>query len=181
VITRKEQMSARWRAAELIQQAGIAITDEEAATIEVGDFGLSNLEREGGQMLTLVQTERISVKILVLFPNQTLPEHWHPPAGDDPGKEETIRVLWGTVYFYGPGEDTFKEGFIVHGKEDCYTMRNEIVMQSCDQIILQPGEKHWFQARDEGAVMYSFSTIARDALDQFSDPNIERISKVVDE
>jgi D-lyxose ketol-isomerase len=90
VITRKEQISARQRAAELIRQAGIAISDEEAATIEVGDFGLSNLEREGGQMLTLVQTERISVKILVLFPNQTLPEHWHPPVGDDPGKEETI-------------------------------------------------------------------------------------------
>jgi D-lyxose ketol-isomerase len=46
---------------------------------------------------------------------------------------------------------------------------------------LQPGEKHWFQARNEGAVMYSFSTIARDALDQFTDPNIERIVKIVDE
>jgi hypothetical protein len=29
--------------------------------------------------------------------------------------------------------------------------------------------------------MYSFSTIARDALDQFSDPNIERITTIVDE
>ena len=181
MITRKEQMSARQRAAELIRQAGITITDEEAATIEVGDFGLGNLEREGGQMLTLVQTERISVKILVLSSNQTLPEHWHPPVGGDPGKEETIRIIWGIVYFFIPGEDTFKEGFIVDGKEECYTMRNEIVMQPCDQIILQPGEKHWFQAGDEGAVIYSFSTIARDVLDQFSDPNIERVTKIVDE
>jgi D-lyxose ketol-isomerase len=45
---------------------------------------------------------------------------------------------------------------------------------------LPPGEKHWFQARDEGAVMYSFSTIARDAMDQFTDPNIIRITKTVD-
>jgi D-lyxose ketol-isomerase len=164
----------------MIRQAGIRITNEEAGSIEVVDFGLSDLEKEGVQVLTLVQTERISVKVLVLFTNQTEPEHWHPPVGDDPGKEETVRIISGSVYFYIPGKDTFKEGVITGGKENCYTMRNEIIMKPCDQIILQPGEKHWFQARDEGAVMYSFSTIARDALDQFTDPNIERITKIVD-
>ena len=181
MITRTQQRDAQARSAEMIRKSGIQITDEEAKTIEVVDFGLSDLERQGVQVLTLVQTERISIKVLVLFPNQTEPEHWHPPVEDDPGKEETVRVIAGTVYFYVPGEDTFKEGFIVEGKDDCYTMRNEIVMKSCDQIILPPGEKHWFQARNEGAVMYSFSTIARDALDQFSDPKIERITKIVDE
>ena len=79
-----------------------------------------------------------------------------------------------------PGEDTLKEGFIPEGKEDYYTMRKEIVMKPSDQITLAPGEKHWFQARDKGAVMYSFSTIARDALDQFTDPDIVRITKIVD-
>ena len=91
-----------------------------------------------------------------------------------------MRVISGTVYFYVPGENNFKEGFIVEGKQDCYTMRNEVVMKPADQITLAPGVKHWFQARDEGAVMYSFSTIARDALDGFTDPNIERITKVTD-
>lgn len=80
-----------------------------------------------------------------------------------------------------PGEDIFKKGFIVEGKDDCYTMRKEVVMQPSDQITLVPGEKHWFQTRDTGAVMYSFSTIARDALDQFTDPNIVRVTKVVDQ
>ena len=181
MINRTQHRDAQIRAAEMIRTAGIQITDEEAESIEVVDFGLSNLECEGVQVLTLVQTERISIKVLVLFPNQTEPEHWHPPVEDDPGKEETIRVISGTVYFYVPGGDTFKEGFIVDGKEDCYTMRKEIVMRPCDQVTLEPGEKHWFQARDKGAVMYSFSTIARDALDQFSDPNIERITKIVAE
>ena len=180
MITRAQQQSAQKQAAEMIRQAGIKITDEEVNSIEVVDFGLSNLDKEGVQVLTLVQTERISVKVLALFPNQTEPEHWHPPVGDDPGKEETIRVIAGTVYFYVPGEDTFKKGFIVEGKADCYTMRKEIVMKPCDQLTLAPGEKHWFQARGESAVMYSFSTIARDALDQFTDPHIERITKVVD-
>ena len=180
MITRQEQLAAQKKAAAVIRRAGIIISDAEGAGIEVADFGLSDLDRQGVQVLTLVQTERISVKVLVLFPNQTEPEHWHPPVGDDPGKEETIRVIAGTVYFYVPGEDTFKQGFIVDGKADCYTMRKEIVMKPCDQLTLAPGEKHWFQAREEGAVMYSFSTIARDALDQFTDPLIERVTRVVD-
>jgi D-lyxose ketol-isomerase len=180
MITIEQKKTAQKRAAAMIRQAGITITEAEAGRIEVADFGLSNLDREGVQVLTLVQTERISIKVLVMFPNQTEPEHWHPPVGDDPGKEETIRVIAGTVYFYVSGKDTFEQGFILDGKDDCYTMRNEIVMKPCDQLTLAPGDKHWFQARDEGAVMYSFSTIARDALDQFTDPNIERITKVVD-
>ncbi|KPJ78470.1 MAG: hypothetical protein AMJ54_03750 [Deltaproteobacteria bacterium SG8_13] len=181
MITRRQQNAARKKAAEMIRAAGVRITDTEAAGIEVVDFGLSHLEKEGVQVLTLVQTERISIKVLVLFADQSEPEHWHPPVGEDPGKEETVRVVSGTVYFYIPGENTFNRGFIVAGKEDCYTMRNEIVMKPGDQITLQPGEKHWFQAHSEGAVMYSFSTIARDALDQFTDPGIERITKIVDE
>ena len=180
MITKKQQKAAQKRAAEMIRQAGIAITNKEAGSIEVADFGLSNLEKEGVQVLTLLQTDRISVKVLVMLPDQTEPEHSHPPVDDDPGKEETIRVVAGKVYFYVTGEDTFKQGFIVEGKDDCYTMRNEIVMKPCDQITLAPGEKHWFQAHQGGAVMYSFSTIARDALDQFTDPDIDRITKVMD-
>jgi len=180
MITKEQQKTAQKRAAEMIRQAGIKITEKEANSVGIVDFGLSNLEKEGVQVLTLIQTERISVKVLVLFPNQTEPEHWHPPVGDDPGKEETVRVISGIVYFYIPGEDTLKEGFIPEGKEDYYTVRKEIVMKPSDQITLAPGEKHWFQARDKGAVMYSFSTIARDALDQFTDPDIVRITKIVD-
>ena len=180
MITKEQQKTAQKRAAEMIRQAGIKITEKEANSVGIVDFGLSNLEKEGVQVLTLIQTERISVKVLVLFPNQTEPEHWHPPVGDDPGKEETVRVISGIVYFYIPGEDTLKEGFIPEGKEDYYTVRKEIVMKPSDQITLAPGEKHWFQTRDKGAVMYSFSTIARDALDQFTDPDIVRITKIVD-
>jgi D-lyxose ketol-isomerase len=180
MITRAEQKMARERAAQMIAQAGIRISEEEKNKIDVVDFGLSHLEIEGVQVLTLVQTDRISVKVLALFPNQTEPEHWHPPVGNDPGKEETIRVVAGTVYFYVEGENTFNEGFLVKGKEKYYTLKHEIVLKPGDQITFQPGEKHWFQARDDGAVMYSFSSVARDALDQFTDPGIVRIVRVVE-
>ena len=180
MITRGEQKKARERAAQMIAEAGIRITEEETKKIEVVDFGLSRLEIEGLQVLTMVQTDRISVKVLAMLSNQTEPEHWHPPVGDDPGKEETIRVVAGTVYFYVQGENTLKQGFLVRGKEKYYTLRHEIILKPGDQITFQPGEKHWFQARDEGAVMYSFSSVARDALDQFTDPDIVRIVKVIE-
>jgi D-lyxose ketol-isomerase len=181
MITRAEQKAAQDRAAQMIVQSGIRITEEEKNRIEVVDFGLSQLDIEGVQVLTLVQTERISVKVLAMLPNQTEPEHWHPPVGDDPGKEETIRVVSGTVYFYVQGENTFNQGFLVKGKEKYYTLMHEIIQKPGDQITFQPGEKHWFQSRDEGAVMYSFSSVARDALDQFTDPDIVRIVKVLEE
>lgn len=180
MITRAQQKAAQERAAHMIARSGIRITEEETNKIDVVDFGLSNLDAEGVHVLTLVQTERISVKVLVLMPNQTEPEHWHPPVGGDPGKEETIRVVSGVVLFYVQGENTFKEGFLVKGKERYYTMMHEIILKPGEQITLQPGEKHWFQALDEGAVMYSFSTTARDALDRFTDPDIVRTVQIVD-
>jgi D-lyxose ketol-isomerase len=180
MITRTQQKLAQESAALMITRSGIRIREDEKAGIEVVDFGLGRLEEEGVQVLTLLQTGRISVKVLVLMPNQTEPEHWHPPVGDDPGKEETIRVVSGTVFFYVQGEDTLKHGFLVKGKEEYYTLRHEIILKPGDQITFQPGEKHWFQARDEGAVMFSFSSVARDAMDRFTDPGIVRTVRIAD-
>jgi D-lyxose ketol-isomerase len=181
MIRRSEYEAARERAAKLIRAAGIVLTGAEARSIEVADFGLGRLEQEGVQILTVVQTERISVKVLVLFPGQTEPEHWHPRVGDDPGKEETVRTVAGTLYFYREGEGAVSEGVLPPGKEGVYTCRREIVLRPGDQITLPPGEKHWFQARDEAVVMYSFSTVARDVLDGFTDPAIERVTRIVDD
>ena len=154
MITREQFEGAQKKAGEMIRKSGIRITDKELVdSIEVVDFGLNDLEKEGAQILTLVQTERISVKVLVLFPHQTEPEHWHPPVGNDPGKEETIRIISGTCYFYIPGEASVTEGFIPEGKEEYYTVRKEIVMKPTDQITLDPGVKHWFQAGSEGTVI----------------------------
>ena len=180
MLTQSQFEDAQKKAAELIRKSGLQITPDEVKTIEVVDFGLGDLEKEGAQILTLVQTERISVKVLALFPYQTEPEHWHPPVGNDPGKEETIRIISGTCYFYVLGEDSVKDGFVPEGKADYYTVRHEIVMKPTDQITLEPGKKHWFQAGEEGTVMYSFSTIARDALDGFTDPGVHRIPKISD-
>ncbi len=158
----------------MIDDAGIYLTKDDRNKISAADFGLSDIKKEGIQILTMFDTARIAGKILVLLPNQTEPEHWHPTVGDDPGKEEIIRAISGELYFYIPGEDNMEHGFIVEGKEDVYTLRNEVVLKPGEQLILPAGTPHWFQAGKSGAVMYSFSTKVSDLMDQFTDKNIVR-------
>jgi D-lyxose ketol-isomerase len=179
MITRAEFMEACEKALKMMEAAGIHLAEEEKTKITAADFGLSHLQEEGIQILTMFETERVAGKILVLFPNQTIPEHWHPAMGDDPGKEEIIRAISGDLYFFIPGESNLKHGFIVAGKEDFYTMRHEVVLHPGEQLILTPGTRHWFQAGERGAVLYSFSTKVRDTLDQFSDPAIVRETEIV--
>lgn len=162
----------------MIEQAGILLTPEDRTKITAADFGLSRIKNEGVQILTLFETGRIAAKILVLLPFQTEPEHWHPTVGNDPGKEEVIRAISGDLYFYIPGPDNLAKGFIPEGKENVYTMRNEVVLTPGEQLILPAGTKHWFQAGKSGAVMYSFSTTVTDLMDRFTDTNIVRETKI---
>jgi len=181
MIKRSEFIQVQQRAADMIRAAGVQLTAAEAARIDVVDFGLSRVAVEGVQVFTMFATERISAKVLVMLPHQTEPEHWHPPVGEDPGKEETIRVIAGTLNFYIPGVDTLRHGWVPPGKESCYSCRHEIVMKPCDQLTLRPGTKHWFQAPAEGAVFYSFSTCVRDGLDRFTDPAIVRQTQIIED
>lgn len=180
MIKRKELEAVCAEALALIEKSGIPINDADRAKITAADFGLSNLRREGIEILTMYETERAAGKILVLLPNQTEPEHWHPSQGDNPGKEEVIRHVWGDLYFYVEGEDTLEKGFIVAGKEEVYTLRHEIDLQPGDQLVFPPDTPHWFQAGPRGAVMFSFSTKVVDNLDGFTDPAIQRETIIED-
>jgi len=174
MITRAEFKEVSKTALSMINTAGIHLSESEPAKITAADFGLNHLQKEGIQILTMFETDRVAGKILILLPFQTIPEHWHPAVGNDPGKEEIIRAISGDLYFYIPGEDTLKHGFVVAGKENFYIARNEVILLPGEQLILQPGTKHWFQGGERGAVLYSFSTKVRDTLDQFSDPDVVR-------
>lgn len=178
MITSKDFKEVCEKSIEMIEAAGVILTEDDKSKITAADFGLNNIKKEGVQILTMFETDRIAGKILVLLPNQTEPEHWHPTVGDDAGKEEVIRALAGELYFYIPGEDNMQHGFIVEGKSSCYTMRNEVVLNPGEQLVLPAGTKHWFQAGPSGAVMYSFSTKVTDLLDQFSDPDVVRKTEI---
>ena len=149
------EAEARERAAEMLADAGIALTPAERDAIEVVDFGLGRLEEIGLQIVVYVNTGRVCAKELVLFPHQRCPEHRHPPVDGRPGKEETFRVRRGTVHLHVEGA-----GNIVLGPGEQYT--------------IPPNTLHSFEAGDEGAIVSEFSTTSRDAFDVFTDPRIVR-------
>lgn len=181
MIQREEYERLQQEAAEVLRVCGVPLSESELDSIAVADFGLSNTRVEGAQILTLFATERISAKLIVLLPGQTLPEHWHPPVGDDPGKEEILRGLWNTVYYIEEGDDPpLSTASVPAGKDYAYTCRRQIDLVPDTQVIIPPGRKHWMQGGPEGGCIFSFSTCVRDILDQFTDKDIVRTTKIID-
>lgn len=154
----------------LARRSGIPLSDDELAGMRLLDYGLGQPRIEGLQNVTLVCTERLEVKIQVLLPRQTVPQHVHPPYDTNPGKEESIRVLWGSLCVCRAGEDTMKEAVIPEGKAACYTLRHECVLVPALTITIPPDEEHWFQAGNEGCVALSAYTRADNTRNRFADP-----------
>lgn len=176
MLTQNTVDQARRRAAEMLAAAGIVLTPEERAAIEVADFGLGDLERSGLEVVVYENNDRYCAKELVLFPRQTCPEHRHPPVGDDPGKRETFRCRQGRVWLYVEGEPNGSiQARIPEGDEAHYTVFREVELRPGEQYTIPPDTKHWFQAGDEGAVVSEFSSTSRDELDLFTDPRIRRV------
>ena len=139
----------------MLADAGIVLTEDERASLEVTDFGLGLLDEIGLQLVVYVNTERVCAKELVLLPGQTCPEHRHPPVDGSPGKEETFRCRTGSVTLWVDG-------------------RGEVMLQPGEQFTIPPDTLHWFRAGDEGAIVSEFSTRSRDDTDVFTDPGIRR-------
>ena len=167
---------ARARAARMLHSAGLALTAAERRGIEVADFGLGDLENSGLEIVTYVNTDRYCAKELVLFPRQTCPEHRHPPAAGSPGKMETFRVRRGRVYLCVPGAPRRRPK--ARAPEGRYTVFREIELRPGEQHTIPPDTPHWFQAGPEGAVVSEFSSTSRDGADIFTDPRIQRATRI---
>lgn len=179
MISHEQYEAARARTLEYLGRAGIVLTPEEQARIEVADLGLGELETTGLQLITYINTERVCAKELVLFPRQTCPEHRHPPVGGQPGKEETFRCRWGTVYLYVEGEPVASpQAQPPQHRAQTYTVFHEVVLRPGEQHTIMPDTLHWFQGGDEGAIVSEFSTRSTDENDIFSDPDIRRAPEV---
>jgi len=181
MITRTEYENARKRAAEMLDRARVIARQDEIAGIEVADLGLGELERIGLQILTIVNTDIVGVKVLVSFPRQTFAEHRHPPLGEYPGKEETFRCQWGELRLYvqGPKTPNLASRPPAH-RARFYTAEHEIILHPGDQYTVPPNTWHWFQAGPEGAVVWSFSPKTTDVQDEFAAPDVVRGTIVVE-
>ncbi len=179
MLTLSDVRDAQARAAAILADAGIVLTDAEREGIEVADFGLGDLARTGLELVVYENNDRYCAKELVLFPRQTCPEHRHPPVGSDPGKRETFRCRRGLVWLYVEGEPAASpQGVPPAGDEAHYTVWHEITLAPGEQYTIPPDTRHWFQAGDEGAVVSEFSSTSRDELDVFTDPRIRRLPEV---
>lgn len=179
MLSRQEFEQAQGRAAEALKKAGIVITPEERANLEVADFGLNDLKNFGLELVIYVNTDRCCAKELVLFPGQICPEHRHPPIDDKPGKEETFRCRAGEVYLYVPGDPASNpKGKVPAERSAYFTVWHEIVLHPGEQYTLLPDTLHWFQAGPDGAVVSEFSTRSVDEADIFTDPGIVRAPEV---
>lgn len=184
MITRREWEEARGIAWRMVREAGVAVREEEFERIEVADLGLGELPFTGLQILTLVSTEWLAVKLLILRPRQFFAQHRHPPspAENYPGKQESFRGQWGEAYLYVPGEPTPSPSANPPSHRRAYcTVWHEVPLRPGDQYICPPNTWHWFQAGSQGAVVWSFSSKATDAQDEFTDPQVVRQTVVVDE
>ncbi len=164
----------------LLERAHIVVTPPELASMELADFGLGRFDIEGLGLIVYENNDRYCAKELVLLPGQTCPEHRHPPIEQggvrDPGKRETFRVRFGTVYLHVEGPASSEAvARPPTDKGQWYTAAHEIVLRPGDQFTIEPNTPHWFQAGPEGAVVSEFSTTSRDAFDVFTDPEVRRV------
>lgn len=162
----------------MLKEAHIALSGEEEKTLAAVDFQTVDFNEIGMVLFTPINTARYCGRYIVFFPGQSCAEHWHPDVDGQPGKEETFRVLWGTVYAYYEGEPTKNiKAKIPTGKDAYYTCRREVILNPGDQYTLGLHEKHWFQAGPEGAVALEFSSEAKDRFDLNTDPYIKGIDR----
>jgi D-lyxose ketol-isomerase len=181
MITKSEFENARRRALGALAKVGIVLTPEERKKFEVADFGFGDVAHIGLEIVTYINTNRYCAKELVLFPGQTCPEHLHPSIDNEPGKEETFRCRWGTIYLYVQGEKTLNPHCMPPtGREKYYTVHREVILKPGHQYTLSPNTLHWFQAGKKGAIVSEFSSRSRDEKDVFTDPKVIRATKIQD-
>ncbi len=175
----QEIQRARIVAAAQLESAGIVLSPEEKAGIEIADFGLGEFSRIGLALVVYVNNGRYCAKELVLQPGQICPEHRHPPARShpaNPGKQETFRVRRGCVCLYVPGLEAPAEAeTIALAETGAFTVFRRIVLAPGEQYTLEPDTLHWFQAGPEGAVVSEFSSASDDSSDVFTNPRIRRL------
>ena len=180
MLSKEQYEYYRNQALQYFQKAHIVLTDAEKEQLEIADFGLGEFEQTGLAVLVYVNTERVCAKELVMLPHQTCPEHRHPTVQNKSGKEETFRCRWGKMYLYVPGPKSIQlHSAPPKGRENTYTVWNEIELNPGDQFTLTPNTLHWFQAGPEGAVVSEFSTSSTDENDIFTDEEIARITKII--
>ena len=151
MITRIEYNEAVQRAKDILNKAGIQLKKDDE--VEIADFGLNRLNEIGLELVIIVNHSSHCGKWLVMFKGQTCPKHKHPV------KAET---------FF------------------CHSGKIELILPD-QKIILNPGESYTIEQMTDhefialaDSVVLEISSHSDDATDIFTDPEIERFTKIAD-
>ncbi len=159
---------------DLLVKSGFPISKNELEMLEVNDLGLGDIRKEGFAFIDILRTKRLRITILMLLPNQSLPQHVHPPYEEEIGKEETIRVIFGQTKVYSAKNNQEDEPILIPtGKEKYYTARHETKLEQGQQFTVTPNTNHWFQGGSEGAVNICFQNRVDETRNIFFDPKSE--------
>ena len=169
-MTPRQLTEARQQARDLIEKSGLILSSHEWSELAVNDMGLNDFASEGFVFVDILRSERLRVTVLVMLPNQTLPQHLHPSYDGERGKEETLRVLYGHTRVFVEGQDSANVN-VPDGKEQYYTARRQIALDAGEQYSIAPGIKHWFQAGPEGSVNLTFQNRVDESKNIFDDPD----------
>jgi len=156
----------------LIINSKFSLTKEEYGNLVSYDFNLGNFLKEGVTFIDILKTEKLRITLLILLPQQTLPEHLHPSYLNEKGKEETIRVIYGKTKIYIEGNQNISNINLPPGNESFYTAKREINLIKDQQFTISPGMVHWFQSGSEGSVSLEFQTTVEENRNIFTNPNI---------
>ena len=108
------------------------------------------------------------------------PDEPMQPSSCKEGQNTSERRRWGTVCLHVEGKPAAAPACRPPaGRESAYTVWQEIALNPGDQYTISPNTRHWFQAGDEGAVVSEFSTRSTDENDIFTDPESQRITKIL--
>lgn len=159
---------------DLLVKSGFPISKNELEMLEVNDLGLGDIRKEGFAFIDILRTNRLRITILMLLPNQSLPQHVHPPYEEEIGKEETIRVIFGQTKVYSAKDNQEHDPILIPtGKEKYYTARHETKLEQGQQFTVTPNTNHWFQGGNEGAVNICFQNRVDETRNIFFDPKSE--------
>jgi D-lyxose ketol-isomerase len=143
---------------DLLCRSGFPITDAEWEAMEISDLGLGKLHSEGFAFIDILRSARLRITLIALLPNQTLPQHVHPPYEGEQGK------------VYIKGKATTPDMLIPAGKDSFYTARQEICLNPGEQYTVPPSIEHWFQGGPEGSVNICFQNRVDETKNLFWDP-----------
>lgn len=164
------EQQVKQQALTLLEKSGFPVTKTEKEQLEVNDFDLGNIYKEGFTFIDILRSERLRITLHILLPGQTLPQHKHPAYDNEPGKEETMRALWGEFRVFIKGDENAASVSIPDSKESYYTARKQIVLHAGETFTVPPGMDHWFQAGPEGAVALAFQNRVDETRNIFYDP-----------